>query len=334
MKLSSLAGASLLVPELLKGISKNEKSEDRKLIIIQLSGGNDGLNTIIPFSNDIYYRNRPSIAISRNKTLPLNDETGLHPSLSGLRKLYDRGEVSIINNVGYAHPYRSHFKSLNFWHTASARQKTGWLGRYLDLAPERKELVCEMSETKSLAIKGNYREGIAWQTTNSSVLFSAYPDTLIGNKLKQVAQLINSELCPKVFYLSHEGFDTHISQIPTHEKLLSQLDEALHSFTKELRATDKFKDVVVVIFSEFGRRVAENEHKGTDHGAASNMFLLSGGLKKAGLYNPLSNLEDLDEGDVKYEIDFRQVYATLLEKWLGANAGSILGNEFNQLNFI
>lgn len=339
LELGTLAGASFLVPKILKSFEHKATAGNKKLVIIELSGGNDGLNTLVHFRNDAYYRSRPTIALREGELLKLNDEIGFHPALRSLRALYDAGNVSIVNNVGYPNHSRSHFRSMDIWHTASVdnKQRTGWLGRYMDVLPAGENTVFELDNEGGRAVSGKYRNaGILSERQQISTVASAagYPDTQLANKLKLIACDIQQQAGTKVYYLSHGSFDTHVGQKDHHARLLCQLDEAVGAFTSDLKKTGKFEDVAVVTFSEFGRRVAENAHEGTDHGAANNMFVIGGSLQQAGCYNELPDLDDLDEGDIKYTIDFRQVYASLLERWLGADARSILGGNFTKLSFV
>lgn len=393
IQLSSLASASLMVPKFLKGFefrpAAGEQKNGRVLVVIQLSGGNDGLNTLIPYRNDLYYKCRPAIGIQKDKLLPLNDEMGLHMALKGIRGLYDEGLVSILNGVGYPDPNRSHFRSMDIWQSASNAQDlvtSGWLGRYLDQAPapgnQHNCLAVEVDDSLSLAMKGETRNAIAvrdvaqfrnaaandyfksisahrqdhednlagylYQTLASTTsaaeylfsqqqlapTFQAYPDTPFGKKMKTIGALINAGTETRVYYVSHGSFDTHVNQKDHQEKLFQQMDDALTSFVADLKQNNRLNDTVIMTFSEFGRRVAQNASNGTDHGTAGNMFILGGQLKKAGVYNDLPSLEDLDNGDLKYSVDFKQVYATLLDNWLQVDSQSILGKRYEPLSFV
>jgi len=335
LQLGSLAGASFFIPSFLTGFERRSHLSNKKLIIIQLTGGNDGLNTVTPFRNDIYYQSRPTLAIGKKELLRLNEETGLHPSLQNLRSLYDDGQLCIINNVGYPNSDRSHQSSLNFWHTAgNVSENTGWLGRYLDNHPHQFATDLELDSTAYLALKGKYQYHVGSSISDSFFWGNSYPDSALGKKLRQVAGSIASGAATNIFYLSHGCFDTHVSQKPQHALLLSELDDAIGALVSDLKKSGQFTETMIVTFSEFGRRVAENEFGGTDHGAAGNMFVVSGGLRNSGIYNALPCLQDLDEGDLKNEIDFRQVYATVLERWLSADATAVLGKQYETLNFV
>ncbi|APY08289.1 twin-arginine translocation pathway signal [Winogradskyella sp. J14-2] len=389
LKNSALTSSLFFVPSFLKAFESVDTSRlgFKRLVVVQLAGGNDGLNTIIPYNNDIYYNARPRLAIT-NDIIRMTDDLGFHPSLAPLRSLYDNGELSILNNVGYPNPVRSHFRSMDIWQTASDSNtylQSGWLGRYMDIYGKKPYNAIEMDEQLSLAMKGQYFNGIA--TNNYKVLYKTakdpffrnvlshyndthlsehnlgylyqtmieatssakyifentkvkssqqeYPQNGFAKQLKNVAQFINSDLDTKVFYTSLGGFDTHANQQNKQARLLTQYAESISAFVKDLKQNNTFKDTLVLTFSEFGRRVKQNAANGTDHGAANNVFVIGENLKKAGFYNNLASLEHLDSnGDLKYEIDFRTVYATILSKWLDADDRIVLNQDFEKLNFI
>ncbi|MCT4630995.1 DUF1501 domain-containing protein, partial [Winogradskyella sp.] len=320
--------------------------------------------------------------------IKLNDDLGFHSSLAPLRTLYDNGELSIINNVGYPNPVRSHFRSMDIWQTASNSDEylqSGWLGRYLDKYGKKPYNAIEMNQQLSLAMKGEHFNGIAtndykvlyktakdpyfksvlnhyndthlnehnlgylYQTMieakssakyiyeNTKVKLSQqdYPSGKFAKQLKNVAQFINSNLETKVFYASLGGFDTHANQQYKQARLLSQYAEGVSAFVNDLKQNQTFKDTLVLTFSEFGRRVKQNAANGTDHGAANNVFVIGKNLKKAGFYNDLASLSDLDgNGDLKYEIDFRAVYKTILINWLNVSSEGIITSKHKSLNFI
>ncbi len=392
---STLAAAgTLFVPTFLRAsqtqLQQNSPNIDgKRLIIIQLTGGNDGLNTTIPFRNDIYYKNRPTIAIAANDVLRLSDEMGWNPALEALHPLYDNGEISIINSVGYPNPDRSHFRSMDIWHTASDSDEyfsTGWLGRYLDKACDncaQPHFALEVNEVLSLALKGNTRNGFAMsdaqqlqnlvQTpviktlvqhhhqhthaenvaylyrtlldTNASADYLAqqskatnssttYPNHNFGKDLQQVAKLIAGGSDTQIYYISLEGFDTHANQKSQQERLLRIYAEGVAALTKDLKNAGAWNDTLVLTFSEFGRRVAENGSNGTDHGTANQVFLAGGSLRQAGFYNAAPNLETLDEGDLLHEIDFRRIYATVLQNWLNVQGEAVLNGKFATLPIV
>lgn len=389
IKDTALASSLFFVPSFVKAFESipTVMLGYKRLVIVQLSGGNDGLNTIIPYNNDIYHNARPRLAITKD-VIKLNDDLGFHPSLSAIRPLFDNGELSIINNVGYPNPVRSHFRSMDIWQSASNADQylqSGWLGRYLDTHGAKPYNAIETNTQLSLAMKGERFNGIAtndydvlyktardpyfksvlnhyndkhlsehnlgylYQTMiearssakyiyeNTKVKLSQqdYPKNDFGKQLKNVAQFINSRLETKVFYTALDGFDTHANQPNVQSRLLSQYAESMSAFVKDLKRNDTFKDTLILTFSEFGRRVKQNAANGTDHGAANNVFVIGKNLKKAGFYNKLASLSDLDDnGDLKYEIDFRTVYATILSRWLEADDRLVLNQKFEKLKFI
>lgn len=396
IKFGSLATGSLLVPKLLQATDKsgylNITNHNKVLVVLQLSGGNDGLNTVIPIHNDIYYKSRPSLAIKKTSSLALNEEVGLNPHLPFFKELYDEGNLAILNNVGYESPNRSHFRSMDIWQSASKSDviwQTGWIGRFLDkemLSRNENALALEVDDTLSLALKGKIEKAIAsrdlkrlyhtsqqqyfksiansyrrqhhqhhempidylYQTMASTVqqvdyLFEnssrpnntvSYPRTSLGNGLKNIASLISSDVNTKIYYLSIGSFDTHNNQNNRQENLFRQINEALSSFVKDLKSHNRFQDVLIFTFSEFGRRVSQNASNGTDHGTANNMFFISGDLKQKGLINEMPNLNSLVDGDLIHTLDFKRVYATILDKWLNTNHSTVLGESYQLLNFI
>ncbi|QDK82869.1 DUF1501 domain-containing protein [Spirosoma sp. KCTC 42546] len=390
---------TMLIPHFLKAyeaqmLGQASASNGKILVVVQLSGGNDGLNTVVPYRNDIYYRERPTIAIKSDKVLTLNDEIGLHPSMTPLKALYDEGLVTVINNVGYPNPDRSHFRSMDIWQTASDSDKyvnTGWVGRYLDAACAGKEQqpfrTIEVDDTLSLAMKGDSLNGLAVldprklynqtrsglvtglsneHTTNqpesvaylyktlaetvSSAAYvydkanqagvpvhntlATYPTSELGNRLKTVSQLIQAGVSTSVYYVSISGFDTHINQPGQQERLLGQYAEAIGAFMKDLKVAGRQNDVLLMTFSEFGRRVKQNASNGTDHGTANNVFLIGGGLPAKRVLNEAPNLTKLTDGDLTYSVDFRQIYATLLHDYLGVDDVAILGRKFDGVKIV
>ncbi|HNR15019.1 MAG TPA: DUF1501 domain-containing protein [Chitinophagaceae bacterium] len=391
IQIGSLATTSLMVPKFLKAFEGKSMvlPGNKVVVILQLSGGNDGLNTVIPFRNDLYYKARPKLGIAKDKALAVTDEAGLHPALKGFKELYDDGSLAILNNVGYPNPDRSHFRSMDIWHTASQSHEywtNGWVGRYLDAqcnGCDKPTQAIELDDVLSLALKGEDIKGIAvkdprrlYGTANekffrdvmrnhkneageqpvdylyktmAETLSSAdyifqqsrmhptnaeYPKTELGNSLKTIASLIYSEINTKVYYVSLGSFDTHINQDAQQQRLFTEMNDAVKAFVKDLKQQHRFEDVMLFTFSEFGRRVNQNASNGTDHGTANNMFLVSGGLKQKGVLNPLPDLSDLNEGDLKYNVDFKNVYATMLKKWLNADDKAILAKQYEYMNFI
>ena len=389
LQIGSLATASIMMPKFLKAFEKPAMVPpgNKVVVVIQLSGGNDGLNTVIPVRNDIYYRERPVLGIAKNEALLLTDETGLNPALQAFKGLYDDGSLAIMNNVGYPNPDRSHFRSMDIWQSASDSDKyltTGWLGRYLDAqckGCDKPTQAMELDDVLSLALKGEQNKGLAFKDpkklyntsngkfikdvnadhksgeetidylykTMSATLSSAnyiyqqskvhptsqeYPNSDLGKDLKTIASLIMSDINTKVYYVSLGSFDTHVAQSNQQKRLFTELNDAVKAFTDDLKSNGRFDDVLMMTFSEFGRRVSQNASNGTDHGTANNMFFISGGLKEKGLLNAMPDLADLNEGDLKHKVDFKDVYATVLNKWLGADDKMILGSNHSYLGFI
>lgn len=383
--------AGLLVPRFLKAFETPYRVPpgNKVLVVLQLSGGNDGLNTVIPVRNDIYYKSRPRLGIARDKALRLTDDCGLHPSLTTFSDLYQDGSLGILNSVGYPNPDRSHFRSMDIWHSASESNQyihTGWIGRYLDAQCAgcgKPTMALEIDDVLSMALKGEQVKGLAMKDprrlytsaqenffkavtashtpqhpeqpaeylykTLAETLSSAdylfeqskrhpssatYPATDLGRSMKTIASLILSDINTRVYYVSLGSFDTHVNQEAQQKRLFDELNGAMAAFVKDMKSENRFDDVLLMTFSEFGRRVSQNASGGTDHGTANSMFFAGGGLKQKGLLNPLPNLERLTDGDLNHEVDFKAVYAAVVENWLGADSGKILGARHNKLGFI
>ncbi|MET0300137.1 MAG: DUF1501 domain-containing protein, partial [Flavitalea sp.] len=316
----SLATASMMIPRFLSAFENPAPvpAGNKVLIVLQLSGGNDGLNTVIPVSNDIYYKNRPVLGIKQQDALKLTDDAGLHPALTAFKSFYDEGSLGIMNSVGYPDPDRSHFRSMDIWHSASESDKylnDGWLGRFLDAEVTKggkPTQALEIDDTLSLALKGKNAKALAMkdprrlytssnekffkelvrthqqehEETTAAYLYktmaetissadyifkqsrmhpaaSSYPKTEIGNSLKTIASLIFSDINTKVYYLSLGSFDTHVAQNNKQTQLFKAMNEAVHAFVKDLKNNNRFDDVLLMSFSEFGRRVGQNASNGT-----------------------------------------------------------------------
>ncbi|MBC8083067.1 MAG: DUF1501 domain-containing protein [Hymenobacter sp.] len=391
LKTSVLASSLLFVPKFLhaldrQGLQKLADANGRRLVMVQLGGGNDGLNTVIPFRDDLYYKARPTLGIrEQSGVLTLDKDLGLNPAMTRLKGLYDQGHVAVLNSVGYPNPDRSHFRSMDIWQSGSAADQylsTGWLGRYLDSNCPACQVPyngLEVDDTLSLAMKGEVRKGLAlknpekfhqitqnrfiaqvsgeqptgagseldylyktlaetsssadylYQTSKVYKSSVAYPTTDFGRNLKTTAELINSGITSRVFYVSLTGFDTHVRQQEQQGRLLGDLSNGLASFAEDLQKAGTFNDTLVVVFSEFGRRVTQNASNGTDHGTANNVLLLGGGLKQKGVLNNAPDLQNLLDGDLRHQLDFRSLYATVLHDWLQADDNAILGQEFERL---
>ncbi len=389
------------------------------LVVLQMAGGNDGLNTVVPYSNDHYQKARRSLAFSAQEVMKINDSIGLHPGLAGFKSLYDSGNLGIVQGIGYPNPNRSHFRSTEIWQTASDSQKFekyGWLGRYFDNAcagsdptvgvnvgrqmpqafaakkpmgisldnPQNYRFVSgekakagEMNASEKSYRELNYpendmqaedsnsggsigavagsvahhgspldfieRTAMDAQLSSDQILAiskkfenkASYPPSQLGGSLKLVSRLIAGGLPTRVFYVSQGGYDTHTNQTGAHERLLRDLGDSVKAFTDDLKAQGNFQRVLVMTFSEFGRRVNENANGGTDHGAAAPMFVI-GSKIKAGLLGTYPSLasSDLQNGDLKYTVDFRTVYAGVLEGWLKTKSEAVLGKKFTPLQVV
>jgi uncharacterized protein (DUF1501 family) len=385
------------------------------LVLLQLAGGNDGLNTLVPHGDDAYYKARPRIALPKKDILSISDYAGLHPKLTGLHTLYGEGNLGMIQGVGYPNPNRSHFRSTEIWQTASDSEKNeseGWLGRYFDNCckgadpatvgvavagqtpqafaspipkgiafsnPQQFRYMSEAANDPASADKfmremnqpaaehssltenagGSIgmlsgpadndgstveflqRTALGAQMSSDKILEITrktkssvnYPTSQLGNSLNLVSRLIAGGLPTRVYYVSQGGFDTHANQLPAHERLMTDLNAAISAFVADLKAQGNFNRVLMLSFSEFGRRVSENASGGTDHGAAAPLFVLGGGVKP-GLYGNYPSLTNLHDGDLKFNTDFRSVYATALENWLGAPSEMVLGKKYPLLPFI
>ncbi|MFN3408845.1 MAG: DUF1501 domain-containing protein [Limisphaerales bacterium] len=388
------------------------------LVVLQLAGGNDGLNTVIPFANDHYHKARPTLGLKGDRVLKLNDSLGLHPALAGFKSLYDAGQLGIVQGVGYPNPNRSHFRSTDIWMTASDADRfenRGWIGRYFDANCDGCDPTVGIAVGRQmpLAFAGKQPKGVAldnpanyrfkggapaspgeMDTTDESFKrlnfimdgddgganagasigaiagqmmeagapldfiertaldaqvssdqiraiaskvrnAASYPASQLGNSLGLVARLIGGGLSTRVFYVSQGGYDTHTNQGGTHERLLKDLADSVKAFTDDLKSQGNQERVLVMTFSEFGRRVAQNGSQGTDHGAASTMFLI-GGKTRSGLLGEYPSLapRDLLQGDLKFTVDFRSVYAGVLEQWLQTPSEPILGRRFTPLPIV
>lgn len=382
------------------------------LVVLQLAGGNDGINTVIPHGNDFYHKARPRIGIPSGQVLKLNDQFGLHPSLGGFKELYDSGHMAIVQGVGYPNPNRSHFRSTEIWQTATDSnriERYGWLGRYFDNAcqgsdptiavsigrrmpqaftaripngislenPDRYRFLSsdrragrrgrstmeqsfrELNEPfddasenaggsitaiggPAAPVRGSVLEFIERTALDAQVSsdeiraissrsanLATYPASQLAHSLQLVAKLIGGGLPTRVFYVSQGGYDTHANQGGTHARLLKELGDSVKAFCDDLKAQGNLDRVLVMTFSEFGRRVADNASGGTDHGAAAPVFVVGNRLK-AGLLGRYPSLApgDLFEGDIKFTVDFRSVYAAVLENWLKTRSETILGRRF------
>jgi uncharacterized protein (DUF1501 family) len=363
-------------------------AQDRVLVLVNLQGGNDGLNCIVPHGNPQYYQVRQTIGVAGSDVLAIDAATGFNPTMKSFKSMYDKGMVAVIQGVGYPNPDHSHFRSTEIWQTAAPAtyEHTGWLGRYLDQAQLPKDLfngiaiaqvlpevlVSNQTDVPAIAQLGGYgllsdRNAAAKRTYTELVsdnrfpfrspylahvaeieddaqrgseelpklvagykTDASYPATPLGRSLALAAQIIGSRTGTRVLYVQHGSFDTHVSQKATQDRLLQQFSDAVSAFYQDLAAHGNDKRVLTMTFSEFGRRIAENASRGTDHGEASPLFLIGGGVK-GGLYGTPPDLGDTNMGNVRFSTDFRSVYATVLERWLGAPSERILAGRWPQM---
>ena len=353
----TFTGGMLVLPEFLPafGSQNNLVIGEQCLIFIFFFGGNDGLNTFIPYENPLYYDLRSKIAINKDEVIGKNKGMAFHPALKDFAQMQQNGDLSVIQNVGYPEPVRSHFRSQEIWQTATDSNKylnEGWLGRYLDLQCNDHQPTAgiNLDSIDNLALKGVEPNAITVKDPNKfkirndkeeniklsdnpqldfvrkiansvtegsddiqkalakSTSEISYPKTGLSKNLEWIARQVKGNLNSKVYYTSLGGFDTHDNQLEIHKRKLTELNDAIFSFYTDLKKAQLLQNVTIVVFSEFGRRVKDNGN-GTDHGTAAPMFII-GGNNKSNIIGTNPNLADLDNGDLKHQIDFRSVYAT------------------------
>jgi len=361
------------------------------LVLVQLAGGNDGLNTLIPYEDSNYYRLRPKIGIKKENALVLNNTHALNSTMGKMSELYKEGKMGIIQNVGYPNPNRSHFRSTEIWETAVDSDRTastGWIGKFLDNqcagvpTDSTDPLAIHMTNNTPQSFGGKYphstfgfvnrisrRENddtrnlleasyakngggddnstFLKQTLMNTLVTERkvqqkldaykpsykYPNIGLGSSLRNVAALIHAGLPTRVYFVSIGGFDTHSNQLNNHSNLLGQLSDALYSFQKDLEGHKLDKQVTTMTFSEFGRRPSENDSAGTDHGTAAPLFVVGSNVK-GGMYGSAPSLKLQKNQDVEFSTDFRQVYSTMLDKWMNCSSKSVLGRNYPILPFI
>ncbi len=405
---STLLATSAAVPAFLKqtafAAAEKAATSDRVLVVLQLTGGNDGLNTVVPFTDKTYRRLRPKLQLADEKLHRLNDHIGLHPSLKGFKELMEAGEAAIIQSVGYPNPNRSHFESMAIWQTAPSDQKLssqksvdareGWLARTINhratiaqqtassqafnigvdempqalfgsriLVPSIKSLAQFKHSTGLFDQKTQQAQIAAWKSgtgsTSNPLLQAAlqsslavhttaeqirkinldqstsgkYPENPLAERLRMVAQLIRAGFSTPIYYTEHTGFDTHSQQLNSHHNALSDLGQSLKAFISDVSKHVPNRPVLVLVFSEFGRRVEENASAGTDHGTAGPVFLVGSNLT-SGVHGPDPDLENLVDGDPVFGVDFRSVYATILEDWLNVPSQTVFGQKFDKLDIL
>jgi uncharacterized protein (DUF1501 family) len=373
----------------------NNGNRKKNVVVLQLTGGNDALNTVIPFMDGNYYDNRPYVNIAQDEVLKMDDKLGLNPSMAPIKSLWDDGKVAVICGIGYPRPNRSHFRSMDVWHTAESEQIAleGWLGKAIrDLDPKAenvltgvnfgrglpralyaqgvpvasvgnletyglfpdikddaarnlaleafsqmyggagKDVIAKfISQTGTDALKGADTLRIAPQRYSSSV---EYGDNPIAQNMKSIAQVMTADLGTRVFYTQHGSFDTHASEINSHAKLWSDVSGAVGDFMDDMKEHGSDKDTVVLLFSEFGRRIRDNG-AGTDHGSGGVAFVIGGDVE-GGFYGEFPSLEEDKQvqGDMAFTNDFRGTYSTILDRWMGLDPVSITGGNYEQFDFV
>jgi len=369
------------LPRSVRGV--DVAANGRVLVVIQLDGGNDGLNTVVPFADEDYVKRRKVLGIAPKDVLKLNDRLGLNPGMKGAAELFESGRLAIVQGVGYPNPNRSHFESMSIWQHArldsSQHDSVGWLGRACDASNRHRgsspDSIFVGRDSVPVALRGRRAVALAMEseadlelvgggdphepssaagsdlsafiqrTTDESYVAArrfqenapssrsssaAYPSSGLARHLQLISRLIKLGGETRLYYASQSGYDTHSAQAFPHRQRLGEFSGALKAFLDDLRESQLDDRVVVLAFSEFGRRVQENDSAGTDHGTAGPVFI-AGSPARGGLVGEHPSLTDLDDGDLRMRYDFRQVYATLLSDWLGRPAANILGGSFEPL---
>jgi uncharacterized protein (DUF1501 family) len=362
-----------------------EPAARRILVVVELSGANDGLNTVVPYTDDAYYRARPSLGIPPDKLRKIDDRFGFQSTMAGFERLYKDGRLAIVHGVGYDQPSFSHFTSMAYWHTGAPNsgETYGWLGRLADsLDPlGNADYLVNIDSHQSLAVSArnhvplvfddpekfsrggvaeekaaltkligrdgarNRAEAFIFDVAHGAQNAEAHVREACANYrtpvdyglvrfgLQRVAALIAADFPTKIYYvaLRNNVFDTHVYQADVHARLWTYTSDHIAAFVKDIARAGRGDDVAVMVFSEFGRRVAENTSLGTDHGTAGPVFVI-GKVVKGGHYGEVPSLTDLDDGNLRYTTDFRRVYATLIKDWMGyPNVGSVLRQEFQTI---
>ena len=383
--LSAMGGSFAGLPSASANAATNSARDtsNRILVVLELSGANDGFNTLVPYADDAYYRLRPKIGIAANKLRKIDDRFGFNPGMAGFERLYKDGKMAIVHGCGYAQPSYSHFTSMAYWHTGAPNsgEPYGWLGRLADAIDPAltANFLVNIDERQSLAVRAarhvpvvfddpekfkrkglfqsrtlldgaaslgtasnasqRHLDSVAASALNASQLVRAawanYKTPidygLISVDLPKVAAMIAADLPTRLYYTAyrHNAFDTHVQQAELHQRLLTYVSDAVSGFMQDMERIGRADDVTVLVFSEFGRRAAENTSLGTDHGTANHMYVV-GKPVKGGHYGEAPSLTNLDaDGNVAHTTDFRRVYASLIEGWFGyADSKSLLSGEF------
>ena len=378
--------SAALTAQALEGTSAESRPE-RILVVVELSGGNDGLNTVVPYGDDEYYRVRPNLGVRPADVIPLADGYGLHPSMTGFERLYKEGMLGVVHGCGYDNPSLSHFSSMGFWHTGvpNGGEPLGWLGRLADGVYDHDaqgNMIVNIGTRQSLAVQARHHQPLVFNNPRgfrrvgtetekqaierlrpkapdnpaleflastaenavesaqfvreASAAYRTPVDYGIGGlspQLRQVAALIHAGMPTRLYYVAYQGnsFDTHVHQADPHSRLLAYTADAIRGFMDDLNRIGRAGDVAMMVFTEFGRRVEENASLGTDHGTATPMFVIGSGVA-GGLHGRHPSLTDLDDGNLKMTTDFRRVYASMIEGWLGFDdSASILKGSFEPM---
>jgi len=382
LRKSAFLSLAPIVPTFLSRTARaaGPERDGRVLVVLQLDGGNDGINTVVPFGDEGYKKHRRELRLPTDRLFKVGEGLGLHSSMRGAADLLESGRLAIVQGVGYPNPDRSHFESMNIWQTARPGRPggdvLGWIGRSLDAGPlgngpdiihvgdenlpraltARRATSASFADASDLALAlpapprtDESAEGdlaafvnrtvtnayataaeLEAATTRGADASARYPGTGLAKRLGLIARSIRSGSPARAYYAIQSGYDSHAAQLPTHARLLGELAGALRAFLDDLAAAKLADRVVVMAFSEFGRRPEENGSLGTDHGTAGPL-LLAGPSVKAGIFGKTPSLGELEEGDLKWSTDFRSVYATLLARWLHLPADEILGGHFDEL---
>lgn len=362
--------------------------DGRMLVVFELSGGNDGLNTLVPYGDDAYYQHRPKIGVKPDKLRKIDDHFGFQETMAGFERLYKDGKMAVVHGVGYEQPSFSHFSSMAFWHTGAPNsgEEHGWLGRTADVIDPQNtpSYLVNIDSTQSLAVRAGSHTPVVFDDPNrftreyfdpqrqaidrlgdgnkaanpahrylldvargakdaSVMVRQAWDDYspavdygLVPSDLNKIAALIAAEMPARLFYTSYRNnqFDTHVFQAAVHRRLLTYASDAVSGFFHDLERLGRADDVVMMVFTEFGRRVWENTSLGTDHGTANNVYVIGNNIK-GGHYGEVPSLTELDDGNLIHTTDFRRVYSTLIEGWLGqTDSAEILNGRFDPFDMI
>jgi uncharacterized protein (DUF1501 family) len=395
LKGSSLVALNAMVPQFVaRTAHAAAPGKDNILVVLELTGGNDGLNTVIPYADDLYHKARPTLRQTRNDVMRLDDHVGLHSAMRGFRPMWEQGHLAVVQGVGYPNPQRSHFEAMDIWQSADPRGAiaNGWLGRaavvrgdysggvpilhigrgrlplavtgapgggavtvngqdsfHLELGggraaqqKARRRLLDELATPTGKAGENELVSFVQRQQVQTLTAVEQLRELLegpnavsrqgsgLGQRLQLIAGLVAKGFGTRIFYVSLDGFDTHSYQSITHNNLLAELADSVGAFFQTLKTSGNDRRVRLMTFSEFGRRVKENGSKGTDHGAASCLFV-AGPSVRGGVVGKHPSLSDLDADDLKFDTDFRQLYATLLDDWLGCDSKAVLGAEWDHV---